>query len=144
MHVQASHLIVYNSVVKTISELKGKIVAAKKEAKKLKSDLDNSLATTVKDKYKLALSDKILSNNQKEILAEKKLNNEYQKTLDTLNKEYDLLGETGEEQAKRKLALEGYLGTYGKEILLLQQKIALKQEEIELNDLAYTNSHTDK
>lgn len=114
------------------------------EAKKLKNDLDNSLATTVKDKYKLALSDKILSNNQKEILAEKKLNNEYQKTLDTLNKEYDLLGETGEEQAKRKLALEGYLGTYGKEILLLQQKIALKQEEIELNDLAYTNSHTDK
>ena len=114
------------------------------EAKKLKSDLDNSLATTVKDKYKLALSDKILSNNQKEILAEQKLNNEYQITLDTLNKEYGLLGETGEEQAKRKLALEGYLGTYGKEILLLQQKIALKQEEIELNDLAYTNSHTDK
>ena len=26
----------------------------------------------------------------------------------------------------------------------MQQKIALKQEEIELNDLAYTNSHTDK
>ena len=114
------------------------------EAKKLKDDVNNSLATTVKDKYKLTLSDKILSNNQKEILAEQKLNNEYQITLDKLNKEYDLLGETGEEQAKRKLALEGYLGTYGKEILLLQQKIALKQEEIELEDLAYTNSHTDK
>ena len=114
------------------------------EAKKLKNDLGNSLATTVKDKYKLTLSDKILSNSQKEILAEQKLNNEYKVTLDKLSKEYDLLGETGEEQAKRKLALEGYLGTYGKEILLLQQKIALKQEEIELDDLAYTNSHTDK
>ena len=49
------------------------------EAKKLKDDANNSLATTVKDNtlslnvsLYLSLSDKVLSNNQKEILAKQR------------------------------------------------------------------------
>ena len=114
------------------------------ETKNLNNELLRGTTKDIKSLYKQDVKDKVLSDPEKEILATQKLNNEKTILLDGLKKEYDLVGLTVEAQERKNLKLQGYVGILQEEIIASKQKLELAKLELELDDLKYKNSHTDK